>query len=113
MNILINTSVAFNIAIILLFGTAFVLSLKENANPKLRAGIGTYLALSTFVYALCLIALTVVGVVTNNSIMASLIFFVIMLFVIGHFVEYKTLKIFSAIQLFLFVLSLYVLFLIK
>ena len=113
MNLLINTSIAFNIAVILLFGLAFVLSLKENSNPKLRAKVGTFLAFAIFVYSVCLAALTLVGIAADNSVMASLIFFVMMLFIIGRFVEYKTLKIFSAIQLFSFALSLYVLFLIK
>jgi len=112
-NLLINISVAVNIVMIALFSVVFILSFKNDINPKLRAKVGTLTGVAIFLYLICLTALSIVGFAVKNFLMASLIFFVIMLFIIGRFVCYKTLKLFSVIQLFSFALSLYVLFLIK
>ena len=113
MNLLTDISIIINIIIILVFCSVYILSQKEDANPKLKAKFGTLMAISEFFYLIFLTVLSVIGFVVKDFIMASLIFFVIMLFVIGRFVGYKTLKIFSVIQLFSFALSLYVLFVIR
>ena len=109
MNILLNISVAVNIILILVFCAVFALSQKETAEPKLKAGLGTGMAVALFLYLICLTALSLTGFIIKDYIMASLAFFVAMPFIIGHFADFKSLKIFSTIQLFSFALSLYVL----
>ena len=113
MNLLINIGIISNILLILLFGTAFVLGMKENSNPKLRAKIGTYLAVVICVYFICFGSLSIVGLALKDLQLLCLVFFIAVFFIIGRFVTYKTLKLFSVIQLFSFLLSLYMLFLIK
>lgn len=107
MNLLINASVTVNIVLILLFVAVCVINFRENSNPKLRAKLGTLLGAVLFLYLIFLITLSVIGFVKHNFIMSGLFVFAVIPFVIGHFVSYKTLKIFSLIQLIAFVLNLY------
>lgn len=107
MNLLINASVTVNIVLILLFVSVCVINFKENTNPKLRAKFGTILGAVLLLYLILLITLSVIGLVQNNSVMQCLFVFAVIPFCIGHFVTYKTLKIFSVIQLIAFVLNLY------
>lgn len=109
MNLLIKLSVAVNVILIIFFVAVCIISLKKNTNPKLKAKFATMTGVSIFLYLICLLSLSIVGILTKNYIEAGLIFYVIMPFIIGHFVNYKTLKIFSVIQLVTFIMSFYTL----
>lgn len=107
MNLLINASITVNILLILLFAAVCIINFKENANPKLKANLGTFLGAVLFLYLIFIITLSVIGFVKHNFIMSGLVVFAVIPFVIGHFVNYKTLKIFSVLQLLAFILNLY------
>ena len=107
MNLLINASITVNIALILLFTAVCIINSKENAEPKLKAGLGTSLGAVLFLYLIFLLVLSVTGFVKHNVIMSGMLVFAVIPFVIGHFMSYKTLKIFSLVQLIAFILNLY------
>ena len=74
MNLLINMSVAVNIALIILFVSVCIVSFKNNANPKLKAKLGTLTGIGLFFYLIFLTALSITGLVKKDYITASLIF---------------------------------------
>lgn len=74
--------------------------------PKLKAKWGLATAVILFIYISLIIFTGMLGIIIVNLQFAGLFIFAIIPFIIGHLTQYKTLKIYSNIQILMFILSL-------
>lgn len=80
-------------------------------NPKFKAAYGFWLVGSMILYMLCLSVFIIYNVIFNRDIyLLTLIACLLSPFIIGHFVKYKTLKLYTIIQILCFGVSLFVIF---
>ena len=71
----------------------------------LKRGLLIIVVLTLF-YFIALFGISALGLVKHNFIYVTSVLFILIPFVIGHFVEYRTLKLYSFIQILVFALSL-------
>ncbi len=80
---------------------------KETINPKTRAYYSIYISVLLFLYlALIIVAALHYFILAHYAASPVLFMFFIFPFAIGNFASYKTLKLFTFLQIFAFILSL-------
>lgn len=113
MKALLDVSILNNILLLGVFLSAQFVVFNKNL-PKIKAALGAILAILFFFYIALFLALSFVEIFNKNFLLALLfVVFAASPFIVGKYVKFKTLKLFSMLQLFGFLISLFVLFLIK
>lgn len=97
----------FNILFIIFFMFGQYVIFKDKISPKFQANYALLLTTCFVIYFVMILALSVVGVVKQtHSLLLMLVFFLVP-FIIGKSAKYKTLRIFSNLQLLFFFMSLF------
>ena len=113
MILLIKLALIINIALALIFILCNYVVKSNKILPKTKSNFGILFALFYITYILLLGIVLVVGIfLKHNIIYAGLLVFLIIPFIIGANISYKTLKLYSFVQLLVFIMSFsYLLFL--
>lgn len=110
MKYLLLFALFINIITILLFSGLYFISRKDDVLPKQKALWSSFSGAGLFLYLVSFGILTFEGIIKQNPLMFSLALFFFIPFVIGKKASYETLKKYLILQIFVFVLSLLVLF---
>jgi len=106
MNKLLEVFIIFNIALVLIYTFAHFVILKQTNKPKLKAFLGIILAVSFAIYLAGLAFISIYAIITKNYSILCLSIFIFIPFIIGEKVTYKTLHLYSHLQLWALILSL-------
>ena len=105
-----NLLIFFIIINVLLIASLFIgmqIVFKEDTSPKTRAYYSIYLSVLLFLYlALIIVAALYYFFLAQYSASPFLFMFFIFPFAIGNFASYKSLKLFTTLQIGVFILSL-------
>ena len=109
-NTMIDIVILINLITILVFIVGFVLNTKQGVQPKIKANFGVFMGISTVAYLLSMIFVAIIGLIKGQYLWLNFLIFVIIPFVIGKFVQYKTMKFYSVLQIICFIASFVLLF---
>jgi len=102
----VNLAIILNIILLFVYIFVFIRTFYYNPTPKQKAFLATITGVITILYIIALLILVLFGIKNHNYIVSVFLLFIFSPFIIGHFVRYETLKIYSVIQIICFFASL-------
>ena len=112
MQLMTNIAIIINIITIIFFSAAEVFIFKPDTQPKIKAKYAVFMGVDLGIYVTSLFVILVLGVLNGEYKYTILLLWIAAPFVLGHFAQYKTLKLYAMLQILAFCLSLVLLFLI-
>jgi len=110
MSSLLIAAKLINIVAILLFAVGLFFVCDKEVNTKHKAMLGVAMAITLALYILLLSLVAIFFALQGKIVALALILFVVVLFPLGHYSKYETVKIFTILQILCFVLSLGILY---
>ena len=109
MKLISDISILIDILAIFSLITGLIFNSKNNVDPKKKASLGIFIGISMTLYLLILGITILVGIINHNFLYLSLLIFIILPFIIGHFSSYSKVKLYTFYQILSYLGSLSIL----